>query len=170
MNRSVSKAEWLGLVLRWALGAWMLSMGLVKAWDPVAFLKAVRQYELVSAPWLLNTVAIAVPWLEVFCGLLMVTGVAVRGTAWLLTAMLVPFTWLVWRHAWILQASLQIPFCAVKFDCGCGLGEVYICPKLAENLVLTAAAVWVGWTGRGRPLALRYDLVRGRFAAGPETG
>lgn len=169
MNVPGTKAEWFGLALRWGLGAWMLWMGLVKVWDPVAFLKAVRQYELVSAPWQLNAVAIVVPWLEVFCGLLLLTGVAVRGTAWLLTVMLVPFTWLVWRHAWALHVGLQIPFCGVKFDCGCGLGEVYICPKLAENLVLTAGSAWLGWTGRGRRLALCYDLVRGRLAVAPRT-
>ena len=165
MNASPTRIEWLAVALRWGLGAWMVGMGLVKGLDPVAFLKAVRQYELVSSAWMLNAVAIWVPWLEVFCGLLLLAGVAVRGTAWLLVSMLVPFTLLVWRHALILQNNLQIPFCAVRFDCGCGLGEVYICPKLAENLLLTLAAAWLGWSGKGQRLALRYELLGGNVPA-----
>jgi hypothetical protein len=29
-----------------------------------------------------------------------------------------------------------VPFCSIKFDCGCGSGEQYICRKLPENLGL----------------------------------
>ena len=59
------------VVIRWALGCIFIYTGLEKGLDPVAFLKLVRQYELFQTPWLLNSVAAALPWFEVFCGVLL---------------------------------------------------------------------------------------------------
>ena len=98
-----------------------------------------RQYDLTQNALLLNSIAAALPWFEVFCGLLLLAGVAVRGTALTLAVMLVPFTLLVLHRALLLQAALNIPFCAVKFDCGCGSGEEFICRKLLENFLSVCA-------------------------------
>ncbi|MCX7723576.1 MAG: DoxX family membrane protein [Verrucomicrobiae bacterium] len=116
-----------GIIARLVVGGMFIYTGLSKGLDPVAFLKLLRQYEIVHTPLLLNTIAGVLPWFEVFCGSLLVAGVAVRGTAVTVLAMLIPFTIVVLRHALRLQAAANIPFCAVKFDCGCGTGEVYIC-------------------------------------------
>jgi len=51
----------------------------------------------------------------------------------MLVTMLVPFTIVVFLRALDIQAAEAKPFCAVKFDCGCGTGEVFICSKLLEN-------------------------------------
>jgi uncharacterized membrane protein YphA (DoxX/SURF4 family) len=142
---------------RWLLGAQFVYFGLVKGLEPVSFLKLVRQYDLVHTPLLLNGIAGALPWFEVFCGLLLLAGVAVRGTALTLTCVLIPFTAVVWHRALILQAERAVPFCAVKFDCGCGAGEEFICRKLLENAGLILVALWL-LAGRGRGLALRYSL------------
>ena len=131
------------VLARWAMGALFIYMGLSKALHPVEFLKLVHQYDLVNDYRLLNAIAAGLPWFEVFCGLLLVTGRAVRGSALMLILMLVPFTGLVFHRALNLQAVLHIPFCAVKFDCGCGNGEVFICRKLLENFVLLALSVWL---------------------------
>ena len=148
------------LLARWWLGAVFIYMGLNKALPhPEAFLKLVRQYHMVDTPVLLNSIAAALPWFEVYCGVLLLAGVAVRGTAINLIAMLVPFTLLVLKQALALAAASGIPFCAVKFDCGCGAGEVYICHKLVENSALLLLAAWL-LTGRGRQLCLRYSLLR----------
>ena len=61
-------------------------MGLNKALHPEAFLKLVRQYELVQSPLMLNLIAAGLPWFEVFCGVLLVLGLAVRGSALKTTA------------------------------------------------------------------------------------
>jgi uncharacterized membrane protein YphA (DoxX/SURF4 family) len=128
---------------RWLLGGLFIYMGLSKALHPVEFLKLVRQYNLTDESLLLNLVASALPWFEVFCGLLLVLGIAVRGAALLLVAMLVPFTILILQRALGIQEARGIPFCAIKFDCGCGAGEVLICRKLVENTLLTAVAGWL---------------------------
>jgi uncharacterized membrane protein YphA (DoxX/SURF4 family) len=127
-------------LLALGLGLLFLWMGLAKALDPVGFLKLVRQYGVVEGPPWLNVLAACLPWFEAFCGALWVFGVAVRGTAAVLLAMLVSFTALVWRHALALQATTGLSFCQIRFDCGCGSGEVWICAKLVENGLLLLAA------------------------------
>jgi uncharacterized membrane protein YphA (DoxX/SURF4 family) len=146
------------VLARWLLGALFLYVGLNKALHPVEFLKLVRQYEMVGSPLLLNSIAAALPWFEVFCGLLLLSGVAVRGSALMLLAMLVPFTLIVCKRAWAIHAAQGLPFCAVRFDCGCGTGEVLICRKLAENCVLIFLSAWL-LTGHGQRLCARYSLM-----------
>ncbi len=146
------------VLARWLLGGLFIYMGLNKALHPVDFLKLVRQYEMVSDPFLLNAIAAALPWFEVFCGVLLLAGVAVRGAALMLVAMLVPFTLIVLKRALALHHTLAIPFCAVKFDCGCGTGEVLICRKLVENSVLTLLSCWL-LAARGHWLCVRHSLI-----------
>ena len=90
---------------------------------------------------------------------ILLLGVAVRGTALMLVTMLVPFTLVVLHHALQLHAAGSLPFCAIKFDCGCGAGEVFICRKLAENTVLTLASLFLVWR-RDHRFALRASLFR----------
>jgi len=142
--------DWGVLVIRLLLGGLFIYMGLNKALHPELFLKLVRQYQLVNDSLALNAVAAALPWFEVFCGLLLLTGIAVRGSALLLLAMLIPFTLIVLRRALAIAATQGLPFCAVKFDCGCGTGEVLICHKLLENGVLMLLACWLLFTQRGQ--------------------
>jgi uncharacterized membrane protein YphA (DoxX/SURF4 family) len=142
---------------RWLLGGLFIYMGLSKALHPVEFLKLVRQYNVTNEYLLLNVISAGLPWFEIFCGLLLVLGVAVRGAALLLVAMLVPFTILIFQRALGIQAAQRIPFCAIKFDCGCGAGEVLICRKLLENTLLTAIAAWLAFWRQHR-FALRPRL------------
>ena len=151
--------DFAAVLARWLLGILFLYMGLSKALHPVDFLKLVREYDLVQDPLLLNSIAAALPWFEVFCGVLLLVGVAVRGSALMLLLMLLPFTLVVLQRALALQAGLGIPFCAVKFDCGCGTGEVLICRKLVENGVLILLSGWL-LLGRGRHLCARYSLMK----------
>ncbi len=151
------RTENLAVLTRWVLGALIIYMGLVKALDPVEFLKLVRQYDLVQTPMLLNSIAAALPWFEVFCGLLLLLGVAVRGSATMLLLMLIPFTVVVLRRALAIHAATGGDFCAVRFDCGCGAGEIQICHKLLENGVMVFLAAWL-LTGRGQRCAARYAL------------
>ena len=94
-----------------------------------------------------------------FCGLLLLFGIAVRGSALVLVAMLVPFTAIVFKRALEIAAANHQVFCAVKFDCGCGMGEVFICHKLVENTVLLLLSAWL-LAGGGRQLCLRFNLFR----------
>lgn len=150
--------ELLGTLARWSLGGAFIYTGLQKAAHPEVFLKLVRQYEIVSSPVLLNSVAAALPWFEVLCGVLLVLGVAVRGTALNLLVMVVPFTVVVLRRALTISAEQHVPFSQIKFDCGCGTGEVFIWKKMLENsgLILLAVLLLAGY---GKRFCLRYALL-----------
>ncbi len=143
------------VLARWLLGGLFIYMGCRKALHPDLFLKLLREYQLTQNPLALNSIAIAVPWFEIFCGLLLLAGIAVRGTAFLLAGMLAAFTAVVFHRALGVQAAQALPFCAVKFDCGCGGGPEFICAKLPENIGMFLLAVWL-LAGRGRAFCARY--------------
>jgi len=133
------------ILARWIVGALFIYMGLSKALDPVDFLKLVRQYDLFANHYLLNLTAACLPWFEVFCGVLLLAGIGVRGTALVVIVMLIPFTILVTDRALDLAQLGNLPFCAVRFNCGCGAGEVNICAKILENTALTLLSAWLIW-------------------------
>ena len=161
---STQQGRWLdyaGVLSRWILGVLFLYMGWTKAIHPEAFLKLLRQYELTSNSFLLNSIAAGLPWFEVFCGLLLLAGVAVRGTALWLLLMLIPFTGVVLHRALAIADLQHIAFCAVRFDCGCGTGEVLICRKLVENTLLILLS-GVLLTGVGRPFSLWFGAAKSK--------
>jgi uncharacterized membrane protein YphA (DoxX/SURF4 family) len=166
--RSGRVVELVAVGARWLVGGLFVYMGLSKALHPEAFLKLIRQYDLVTQPFLLNSIAASLPWFEVFCGSLLLVGVAVRGTALAVLAMLVPFTWIVFRRALAIAGAQGLAFCAVKFDCGCGAGEVLICHKLIENGLLILICGWL-ITGRGRALSARFNLWLASAPSGAPT-
>lgn len=158
-DRGIRVRDGAFVVLRLGIGLLMIYLGWGKAWDPVQFLRLVREYGMVADPTLLSAIAGLLPWFEVFLGLMLVCGVAVRGTALVTLALLVPFTAAVLWRALAIRSALGIAFCAVKFDCGCGLGEVWICAKLAENtLLIVASAALVA--GAGNRWCARYRLLQ----------
>ena len=146
------------VLARWLVGGLFIYMGVSKVLHPIEFLKLVRQYEILHHHLALNAVAAILPWFEVLCGVLLVLGVAVRGAALIALAMLIPFTVIVLLRALDLQHASGLPFCAIKFDCGCGAGEVFICRKLTENLLLMLASVAVIIWHKNR-LSLRFSLL-----------
>ena len=159
------RLELIGLLARLFVGGLFIYMGVMKALKPEEFLTLVRQYEMVSVPWVLNSIAAALPWFEIFCGVLLVAGVAVRGTALAVLLMLAPFTFIVLRRALTMSAAQALPLCAIEFDCGCGNGIVPICPKLIENCLLMFLAGWL-ISGRGRQFSFRFALFRNQSAPG----
>lgn len=128
------------LIARLVVGVLFVWMGVNKVEDPVLFLKLVRQYHIVpESPGIyLNTIALALPWLEIMCGLALILGIALRGSALVTAVMLVVFTPVIFVRALDIMQKDAISFFAVKFDCGCGGGEVVIWTKLLENTGLFA--------------------------------
>jgi uncharacterized membrane protein YphA (DoxX/SURF4 family) len=151
-------SEFLWMFARWLVGGLFVYLGLTKALDPVAFLKIIRQYDAVGSDFLATATAATLPGLEIFCGALLITGVAVRGTVLVLLALLAALTALVLRRALALHVAGDIPFCAVSFDCGCGSGEVNACRKLAENTALIVLCAGLA-PRRCGAWCLRYSLI-----------
>lgn len=150
------------LIARVILGASFIWMGISKVRSPVEFLKLIREYHIVpeSMPWLLNALAVGLPYLEIFCGVLLLAGVAVRGTSLLVLGMLVAFTAAVIMRAMNIYAEVGGAFCSIKFDCGCGTGEQYVCMKVPENLLLILLSL-VALLSRSRRFCLLRNLVPG---------
>ena len=117
---------WWRLILRsvFCYFVWLTSI--------VGFLKLLRQFDVMPGSMALNLAAAILPWLEMLCGLLLLAGVALRGTALLVLLMLIGFTTVVFTRAQDLRVW-NVGLCAIRFDCGCGAGDILICRKLAEN-------------------------------------
>ncbi len=142
--------------------------GLIDLSGPVEFMKLIREYQIFpDSLWpLLNLTAVALPWVEVVCGLLLVLGIGLRGSALTLGLMLIFFTVVVTLRAIGIHNATGQAFCTIKFDCGCGAGEVLICRKIPENLGLLALSVVVLFS-RSKRFCLAHNLVpadRARYA------
>lgn len=124
------------LLLRLMLGFMFLYSGVSKLVHPATFAEAVSNYQILPHA-LINIFAILVPWLETLSGLAVLTGIFLRGGAFLLALLLVAFTLAV------LISMLN----GVDITCGCStpltLATRIGAGKLIENLTLLAAALCV---------------------------
>ncbi len=144
-------------VARIFLGMVFVYTGLMKAFAPVEFLKMVREYHLTENFSVLNLIAGTLPWFEVFTGLILVLGIGARGAGLLALGMLIPFTVAVAQRAAAIHAANGTAFCGIRFNCGCGTGEVLICRKLVENSGLVLLAMIVAFVRAPRG-SFRYGL------------
>jgi len=99
---------WLTVRAQIALGAVFVAAALPKLIDPPGFAEAIWNYQLAPA-WLIHPAALALPWLEVLCGLALCLGVWVRAAAAWLAALL-----LVFLVALSVNLARNHPV-----DCGC---------------------------------------------------
>ena len=152
------------LLARFVLGGAFIYFGCLKLADPLEFLKQLHFYDIMPEHWpiLLNSVALVMPWLEVACGVALILGFWLRGSALMLGGMLLTFMIALYFRAIGIAETDAIPFCAVKFDCGCGTGVRIICHKLLENAGLLLLCVMILFSRR-RLFCLSSMLTGGRF-------
>ncbi len=135
---------WPQLLARLAFGAIMISYALPKIIDPLDFLKEIHTYHILpeEPAGLINLVAVCLPWFELTGSIALILGLARRGASLVFTGLMVFFTVMILARALGLHQELGGAFCDIKFDCGCGHGEVYICRKTLENLGLMVLALY----------------------------
>ena len=86
------------LIFRIILGSVFIYASLDKIQDPAAFSSLIDNYRA-SPIWLNNLVALILPWIELICGLLIITGYFVPVANLLIFAMLILFViWLCAAH------------------------------------------------------------------------
>ena len=128
------RLKWLmSWCLRVVLAGIFLYAGWVKVSDPALFAIQVRNYELLSDPWV-ALVAISLPWMEIFCALGLVTRRLERGA----------LMWIIGMLAVFLFALISAMVRGLNIDCGCfteALDRSSLAVAMATDVVLLVIAV-----------------------------
>ena len=117
--------------MRLVLGVVFIYASYDKILDPSKFARDISNYHFVPFG-LENTVAIILPWLELFIGIGIVLGIYIDGNTLLSAFLLLLFNFL------IFQAMVR----GFNIECGCGLkeGDLVGWRKLIENFTLFGGA------------------------------
>jgi putative oxidoreductase len=130
------------LVFRLFLAAVFIYAAVQKVGRPNAFADEIHSYGVVSYGPPLYIVAVVLPWLELICGISLVTGIFVRGSALILLGLNAMFLVVIAKKT-VDFVHGGTPFMKVYFDCGCGFGATFAWKKLLEDAVyfLVAASL-----------------------------
>jgi len=100
--------KWFWRSLDLILGAIFIYAGALKAMGPIRFANDIENYHLI--PWTLGVgLAFYLPWLEIFCGLALITRRLYSGALGLLTILVFIF----------VGASLTAKWRGINIACGC---------------------------------------------------
>jgi hypothetical protein len=95
-------------ILDFAIGGLFIYAGAVKAFDPIGFANDIDNYKLL--PWTISVrLAFFLPWLEMFCGLALITRRLYLGGLLILTALMSVF----------IGASIVDKARGLDITCGC---------------------------------------------------
>jgi uncharacterized membrane protein YphA (DoxX/SURF4 family) len=138
--------SWFGLLSRLILGGVLFAAGWLKIFTPAKSQMAVRAYEVLPI-WLANFLGIALPWLEVGFGILLIIGVAVRLSAIIGGGLMLLFIAAI-SQAWVRGLSI---------DCGCfggggtvDPGETKYLSEILRDIAFALLALYL----------IRYPLTR----------
>jgi putative oxidoreductase len=138
----VNRERLLHFVVRLFVGATFLYAGVVKIADPVGFAGSIAAYRII--PYFTSyLVAAVLPWLELLCGLLLVTGFRQRAAAFLLLFLDLVF----------IAALVSVIARGLDIDCGCfRAGGVKESPwaALGRDLLILVGLVVILKGGRRR--------------------
>jgi uncharacterized membrane protein YphA (DoxX/SURF4 family) len=115
--------KWFGLFARLTLGGVLFAAGWLKIFTPAKSQMAVRAYEVLPIS-IANFLGIALPWLELGLGILLILGIAVRLSAIFGGALMVVFIAAI-SQAWARGLSI---------DCGCFGGGGTVDPSETKYL------------------------------------
>ena len=137
--RSVLTSRYLAFALRLCVGGFFLYASMSKIPYPAQFAEATANYRLVPY-WLLNTVAVVLPWVEFVCGLFLIIGFTSRASVVLIGLLLVIFNIMV-----LINMYWGIPI-----SCGCydTVGEPISWKKIGENMVLLIFTIHIFYFDR----------------------
>lgn len=107
-TKDILKNGYLLLLARLALGVVFIIAGMEKISDPDGFARAIYAYRLFPEI-LINFIAVAIPWVEVVSGLLLVFGISVRENAVILDSLLLMFIIIV-----LISIARDL-----NIECGC---------------------------------------------------
>lgn len=139
--------EWFVLVARVVLGALFITAGVLKLRDPTRFAESILAFKITFMPdHLVQLAAFAMPWTEILAGVLLVIGRWTRGSALLVSTMLVMFLVMI-ASAIYRKLSLSCScFGDLEFPCPAEVGPCH----LIRNGVLLAMGLLVLFLGPDR--------------------
>ena len=118
------------------LGAIFIYASLDKIINPVAFVQIIESYQILLLS-VVNVFAILLPWLELICGLLLLSGIWLRASATLISGILVMF---IVAMGLVVARGLDI-------DCGCfesvGGTEKVGRLRIIEDLGFLILSIWI---------------------------
>ncbi|MCB1208657.1 MAG: hypothetical protein KDK97_04980 [Verrucomicrobiales bacterium] len=132
----MTKRLWLNRLLSLLFGSAFVYAGVVKAMHPMTFLDDIRTFQLLPDPyaaWL----AMFLPWLEIFAGLAVITGLLRAGGLLVLNGLLLVFLGVI-TLSWYRGLDIR---------CGCfgdsGDTSPYLELYLRDGLLLVLGAVLI---------------------------
>lgn len=129
---------WLLLVFRLILAAVFIYAGWQKIGRPLAFADEIEMYKVLDYGPFLYLTAIVLPWIELVCGIALLTGIFLRGSALVLLVMNAVFIAVIAIRAAYIMSEEGIGLTKVYFDCGCGFGATYAWKKLIDDSIFLA--------------------------------
>ena len=105
---SPNSTSWMFNAIRIFLGAVFIWASVPKIIDPQSFAEILKNYQILP-PALLNPVAVVLPWIEALCGLSLIFGRLIRGSALIFVILMSIFTGLT---AFNIYRGLDV-------NCGC---------------------------------------------------
>ena len=126
--KDILSNKYLLLTIRFFIGFIFIFGGVEKIADPAGFSDAVSNYKLFPL-FSINFIAIFIPWLELFSGVLLLFGIWLKENTFLINALLSAFIFIV---AIALLRGLDI-------DCGCfgtKFAQKVGLLKIGENIIL----------------------------------
>jgi putative oxidoreductase len=106
------------------IGGLFVYAGIVKALDPVTFARDIGNYQML--PWQIGVwTALYLPWLEIFCGVALMTRILYRGGMFILTGLMSLF----------IVATIVANARGLDISCGC-FGHATKSLSFAWHLVL----------------------------------
>ncbi len=133
--KNVFGNDYVILISRIIVGMLFIVVGTGKIADPNLFTKEIANYRIFPE-LLVHWTAIAIPWIEVVCGLMLTAGIRLRANALIVAAMLVAFNFMV-ASAWIRGLDI---------NCGCYSNiakQTVGLPKILENTAFFVLALLI---------------------------
>lgn len=135
MRTTVRGERWIVLGLRLMLGLLFVWAAHDKILNPKAFALAVANYRILPDP-LVNLFALILPWVELICGLLLLTGQWTRSASLLVAFLLVVF---------VIAVSINLAR-GLDISCGCfhtSEGRTIGARLLVEDLLFFLMAIFL---------------------------